>query len=91
MVYTDPTKRNARKVFLLDYFHPHIPLGALKSVQVPAFIIAGDRDVIVAEHTLVIYRALPKAWLWIVPNSSHSTLIDHSAEFNRKVAEFFEK
>lgn len=87
-VYTDPVKRNARKVFLLDYLHPHISTSALKAVKAPAFIIAGDRDLIVGEHTLAIYKALPKAWLWIVPNCGHATLIDKADEFNHKVAEF---
>lgn len=87
-LHTDPAKRNARKVFLLDYNHPHIPLSALKAVQAPAFIIAGDRDLIVAKHTLAIYQHLPKAWLWIVPDCGHATLIDKAEDFNRKVAEF---
>ena len=87
-VYTDPAKRNARKVFLLDYRHPHIHTAALKAVKAPAFIIAGDRDLIVGEHTLAIYKNLPKAWLWIVPDCGHATLIDKADEFNRKVTEF---
>lgn len=87
-LYTDPVKRNARKVFLLDFYHPHIPTSALKAIKAPSFIIAGDRDLIVGEHTLAIYKNLPKAWLWIVPDCGHATLIDKSEEFNRKVGEF---
>jgi pimeloyl-ACP methyl ester carboxylesterase len=88
--FTDPTKKNDWKVFLLDVFQPNIPLTALRRVATPALIMAGDRDVIVAQHTVAIYQHLPHAWLWIVPNSGHATLQEHAAEFNRKCDEFFQ-
>lgn len=87
--FTDPTKKNDWKIFLLDVFQPTIPLAALRRVATPALIVAGDRDVIVAQHTVAIYQHLPHAWLWIVPNSGHATLQEHAAEFNRTCDEFF--
>lgn len=86
----DPAKRNDWKVFELDVLQPNVPLGALRRVQAPAFIIAGDRDVITLEHTVAIYRHLRRAWLWIVPNSGHATLREHADEFNRQVHGFFQ-
>ena len=88
-VFTDPVRKNDWKVFCLDVFQPNIPLAALRRIRVPAFIVAGDRDVIVPEYTVAIYRALPRAWLWVVPNSGHATLQEHADEFNRKTDEFF--
>lgn len=87
--FTDPKRRNDWKVFLLDWNQPHVPLAALARIRVPVFIIAGDQDLIRPEHTVAIYQSLPRAWLWIVPNSGHATLLDHADEFNRKVDEFF--
>jgi len=87
--FTDPTRKNDWKVFLLDWRHPHVPLTALARIKAPAFIIAGDRDVIRPEHTVAIYQNLPRAWLWIIPNSGHATLHEHADEFNRKTDEFF--
>ncbi|MFD2720538.1 alpha/beta fold hydrolase [Hymenobacter monticola] len=87
--FTDPKRRNDWKVFCLDVFQPHIPLAALRRVRVPAFIIAGDRDVIRPEHTVAIYQSLPRAWLWLVPDSGHATLQEHADEFNRKTDAFF--
>ncbi|RSK36100.1 alpha/beta fold hydrolase [Hymenobacter metallilatus] len=87
--FTDPKRRNDWKVFLLDWRHPHVPLATLAQIKAPAFIIAGDRDVIRPEHTVAIYQHLSRAWLWIVPNSGHATLHEHADVFNRKVDEFF--
>jgi pimeloyl-ACP methyl ester carboxylesterase len=88
--FTNPGRKNDWKVFRLDVFQPNISLAELHRIRVPAFIIAGDRDVIVPEHTVAIYRSLPHAWLWIIPNSGHATLQEHAAEFNRKTDEFFQ-
>lgn len=88
--FPDPKRRNDWKIFLLDWRHPHIPLLELAKIKAPAFIIAGDRDVIRPEHTVAIYQSLPRAWLWIVPNSGHATLHEHADEFNRKVDAFFQ-
>ncbi|WP_089333089.1 alpha/beta fold hydrolase [Hymenobacter mucosus] len=87
--FTDPKRKNDWKVFLLDWQEPHISLAALANIKAPAFIIAGDQDVIRPEHTLAIYQSLPRAWLWILPNSSHATLHEHADAFNRKVDAFF--
>ncbi|TGE25561.1 alpha/beta hydrolase [Hymenobacter aquaticus] len=87
--FTDPKRRNDWKVFLLDWREPHLALATLARIKAPAFIIAGDQDVIRAEHTVAIYQSLPRAWLWIVPNSGHATLLDHAEEFNRKTEAFF--
>lgn len=86
---TTPAQLNDWKVFLLDVFQPNIPLAALRRVGAPALVVAGDRDVITLAHTVAIYRHLPRAWLWVVPNSGHGTLIEHADEFNRKADEFF--
>jgi pimeloyl-ACP methyl ester carboxylesterase len=82
--------KNDRKMFLLDWFQPHISLSELHAIKCPSLIIGGDHDVIRPEHTLIIYENVPKAYLWIVPNSGHGTLIEHKDEFNRIVNKFFE-
>ena len=86
--FADPKRKNDWKVFCLDVFQPNIPLAALRRVRVPALIIAGDRDVIRPEHTAAIYQHLPRAWLWIIPDSGHATLQEHADEFNRQTEAF---
>lgn len=81
--------KNDWKLFLLDWIQPNISLMALHSIKCPSLIIGGDHDLIRIEHTTVIYQNIPNAYLWILPNSSHGTLIDYKDEFNKKVDAFF--
>jgi pimeloyl-ACP methyl ester carboxylesterase len=86
---TTAKEKNDWKIFLLDYQQPNIPLSALKAIKCPSLIICGDRDLIPVEHTVLIYKNIPDAWLWVVPHSGHPTLIEHRDDFNNKVEEFF--
>ncbi len=87
---TDQQKRNWKLVRLLAE-EPHIPLSDLHKIQCPSLIIGGDHDVIKEEHTMQIYKNIPKAYLWILPNSGHSTPVVYKDDFNKVVGEFFEK
>lgn len=82
-------EKNDWKLFLLDWFQPNISLSSLHSIKCPSLIIGGDHDLIRIEHTVLIYQNIPQAYLWIVPNSGHGTLIEHKDEFNKMVDDFF--
>ncbi|HTE01871.1 MAG TPA: alpha/beta hydrolase [Mucilaginibacter sp.] len=84
-------EKNDWKIFMLDYVQPNIPFAALKAIKCPSLIICGDHDLIPIEHTTKIYQAIPQAYLWVVPNSGHGTLIEHKDDFNKVVSEFFAK
>lgn len=88
---TTPEARNNWKIFMLDWRQPNIPLTALHTIQCPSLIISGDHDVIVLKHTVDIFQNIRTAWLWIVPDSGHATLIQHTDDFNKTVNDFFEK
>jgi pimeloyl-ACP methyl ester carboxylesterase len=88
---TTAKAKNDWKIFMLDYVQPNIPFSALNAIKCPSLIICGDHDVIPIEHTVKIYQAIPRAYLWVVPNSGHPTLIEHRDDFNKVVNEFFEK
>ena len=86
---TTAKEKNDWKIFMLDYDQPHIKPADLKAIKCPSLIICGDHDLIPVEHTALIYKYIPNANLWVVPNSGHGTLIEHADEFNKKVDEFF--
>ena len=91
MPLKDAAARNTYKIFMLDWVQPNIPLLALRAIKAPSLIIGGDHDLIPVHHTVDIYRNIPNAQLWIVPNSGHGTLIEHRDEFNQIVDDFFNK
>ncbi len=82
---------NTRKLIWLDLAEPHITRDQLQKIQCPTLVIAGDRDIILTEHTVYIAESIPGSNLFIVPGSGHSTLIDHKDLFNQVVQNFFEK
>jgi pimeloyl-ACP methyl ester carboxylesterase len=88
---TTAKEKNDWKIFMLDYAQPNIPFSALKAIKCPSLIIGGDHDLIPIEHTVKIYQAIPRAYVWIVANSGHPTLIEHRDVFNKLVDDFFEK
>ena len=88
--WTTSKEKNDWKIFALDWFEPNIPLSALKAIKCPSLIMCGDHDIITLEHTVLIYKNIPKAYLWIVPNSGHATLIEHTDDFDRKTDDFFD-
>ena len=68
---------------------PNIPATDLVQVLCPTLVIGGDHDVIREGHTMDIYQHITSAYLWILPNSGHSTPIVYADEFNTKVDAFF--
>jgi len=68
---------------------PNIPVTDLQKIGCPTLVIGGDHDVIKEEHTMEIYKNIPNAYLWILPNSGHSTPIKYADEFNKKIDQFF--
>lgn len=76
------------KVRTLWLTEPDIDIARLSGIDVPALIIAGDRDVIDPEHTRSIATAIPGGSLCIVPNAGHG-LMETKADFvNYVVTEF---
>jgi len=88
-IITTFADKNKKKLFMLDFLQPNIPNVELNEIKCPSLIIGGDHDIITIEHTALIYENIPRAYLWIVPNSGHRTLIEHKDEFNKRVDDFF--
>lgn len=53
------------------YNNPKITLSQLNSIQVPFLVMAGDHDMFTIEHTITLYKNLPQASLYIVPDATH--------------------
>lgn len=84
-----PGEMKEYKLMRLLAEQPHIPLTDLQKISCPSLIIGGDHDVIKEEHTMLIYKNIPRAYLWILPGSGHSTPIFYKDDFNKVVDRFF--
>lgn len=82
-------EKNAWKLFLLDWNQPNMTLQQLHTIKCPSLIICGDHDLISIEHTALIYKNIPQAYMWVLPNSGHATLRMYPDEFNKRVDDFF--
>ncbi|MDB6078707.1 MAG: alpha/beta hydrolase, partial [Akkermansiaceae bacterium] len=70
---------------------PHIPIADLARITAPTLVMAGDKDVIKATHTVEIFEALPHAQLCIFPGATHQISYDDPERFNRTVDDFLSK
>lgn len=68
----------------------HISTDDLGRIAAPLLVMAGDDDMIPAEHTLELFRAVPSAELAIVPGTSHGVLMEKPELVNRIVVDFLE-
>ncbi len=68
---------------------PDIPVESLQGIKVPVLVIAGDKDIIRAAHTLEIFDHLPKAQLAILPGQTHWAPVTDPDGFNALVGKFF--
>ena len=85
-----PQNKESLKLTHLLTFEPHISTKQLQNVKCPTLVIGGDHDVILPQHTLIIAQSIPNSYLWLLPNSGHSTPIFYKEKFNTEIDNFFQ-
>lgn len=63
----------------------------LGRIQRPVLIVAGDADAISIEDTTRLFRAIPKAKLFLVPGTGHTTFQDRPEWLNPVILNFLEQ
>ena len=86
-----PEIKNELKIIHLLSNAPHITLQQLHTISCPTLVIGGDHDILVPKHQLLIADNIKKSYLWILPNSGHSTPVFYHDMFNQVVGDFFSK
>jgi len=87
---TPEVKQQLKLTHLLSY-EPHITTNQLAQIKCPTLVIGGDHDILLPKHTLLIAESIPNSYLWILPNSGHSTPVVYKKQFNETVEAFFER
>jgi pimeloyl-ACP methyl ester carboxylesterase len=86
-----PDVKNHLKIMDLDIYQPNMTLAQLHTIQCPTLVIGGDHDVIPVPHTVLIAQNIRQSYLWIIPNSGHSTPVIKKDQFNPLVLDFFQQ
>jgi len=76
------------KIIAMWKTEPHFSPRELASIRAKTMICAGDHDVIRREHTDALARAIPHAVEWIVPDASHSAMMEKPDSVNARVLAF---
>jgi pimeloyl-ACP methyl ester carboxylesterase len=86
-----PEMKNTYKLLAMMTKEPNITLEQLHTIKCPTLVIGGDHDALLPKHTMQIADAIPQSYLWILPNSGHSTPVHYSRQFNETIDDFFKK
>jgi len=62
----------------------------LARITAPTLVVCGDRDTIRPEHTVEIFRALPRAQLLVLPDTGHDTFNTRATLLNPILAAFLD-
>jgi pimeloyl-ACP methyl ester carboxylesterase len=63
----------------------------LAKIDRPVLVISGDRDAITLEHTLLIFHALPRAELCVLPGTDHATFSGRPEWLNPIIGSFLDR
>lgn len=66
------------KMFRMMIKEPNISIEELKKIEIPTYILAGEKDVILKEHTKLIADNIKNSKLEIIEKENHSSYIIHS-------------
>lgn len=70
-------------------FQPWLSSEDLGRIKVPVLVLSADRDIIKLDHTLFIYKSIPKANLCIFPDATHRVPREQPELFNITVEKYF--
>jgi pimeloyl-ACP methyl ester carboxylesterase len=81
----------AEKILRMATTEPTLNAADLAKVPARTLVMAGDDDMVSAEHTLLLYRGIPDSELAIVPGTSHALIIEKPDLCNRIILDFLTK
>jgi pimeloyl-ACP methyl ester carboxylesterase len=70
--------------------YPNFTVEQLKQIRVPTLVTIGDHDVISLEHTIELYKHLLHSYLFIIPGSTHISLIEQPDLVSSEIIKFLD-
>lgn len=89
----EQTPENARKLNVLNLMLHELAISEedLKRIQVPALVMAGERDIIDHAHTEAIAAHIPNSEIFICPEGGHDFFVTNPSIFFETVTLFLRK
>jgi len=81
----------AAKILRMATTEPTLTAADLAQVAARTLVMAGDDDMVTAEHTLLLYRGITDSELAVVPGTSHALIIEKPDLCNRIILDFLTK
>lgn len=66
------------KLFRMMIQEPNITIKDLEKINIPTYVLAGEKDIIKESHTRLIAENIRNSTLEIIPKENHSSYIIHS-------------
>jgi pimeloyl-ACP methyl ester carboxylesterase len=79
------------KLWLTSPTESELSLPMLSNIDRPVLVVSGDRDAITLEHTLLIFHALPRAELCVLPGTDHATFSGRPEWLNPIISSFLDR
>ena len=76
-----------KKLWLTE---PDIQREELAKIAAPTLVMVGDRDAVIPEHTLELFRSIKGAQLCVIPGTTHRLLSEKPIIVNRVILEFLQ-
>lgn len=70
---------------------PNISIKDLEKINIPTYVLAGEKDVIKEDHTRLIAENIKNSTLEIVPKENHSSYIVHSEKIYNIIKKYINK
>lgn len=87
----DEYDKNQHPLFKLMINEPQIELDDLTRIQIPAFVVAAEDDVMDTERYVEIAEAIPHGELYIVANEEHSSYVIDTNQFAEQAVAFIKE
>ena len=85
------SSKNRVRLINLLLTEPKHRFEELKAIHCPVLVMAGEKDIIKAEHTKGIAANISNSTLSIAPKETHYFPLENSKEFNRTVLDYLNK
>lgn len=78
-----------KQLFALMAYQPNITDAQLQKISCPVLVMSGDRDAIKLEHSIRIFRMIPRSNFFVMPGATHFGSYEKPELFDKVLLDFF--